>query len=151
MYDKAGKFIKEFYEYYINQLNGSDIMYFDYSDLIYFANLYIKEKKYISEYKFEYVVIDEYQDISDGEYSLVRGTSDNSDANVFAVGDDWQSIYSFRGSKIEYITNFEKYFEQTNIKHIRQTYRNSQELLDTAKLFIEKNPDQIKKELSHLQ
>lgn len=142
------KFIKEFYEYYINQLNGSDIMYFDYSDLIYFANLYIKEKKYISEYKFEYVVIDEYQDISDGEYSLVRGTSDNSDANVFAVGDDWQSIYSFRGSKIEYITNFEKYFEQTNIKHIRQTYRNSQELLDTAKLFIEKNPDQIKKELS---
>ena len=73
---------------------------------------------------FDLLIIDEYQDISDGEYLLARKTADKKMAKVFAVGDDWQSIYSFRGSNIKYITKFDEYFENPTILTIKNTYRN---------------------------
>lgn len=139
------KYINEFYSFYSQNLIGSDIYSFDYADLIYYSNKYISN--FFDNVNFEYVIIDEYQDISDGEYLLARNTADKNNAKVFAVGDDWQSIYSFRGSNISYITKFNKYFENPTILSIKTTYRNSQELVDISSDFIKENKDQIDKDL----
>ena len=64
-----------------------------------------------------------------------------------AVGDDFQSIYSFTGSNIDLITNFKKYFNKSKIKKLKYTYRNSKDLLKITQKFICKNPNQIKKNL----
>lgn len=141
------KYIKDFYHFYASKLYGSQIYGFDYSDLIYYSNKYILQKKFLNEAKYDYVIIDEYQDISDGEYTLARNTSNLSNSNVFAVGDDWQSIYSFRGSNISYIIKFNQFFENPTILTIRNTYRNSQELVNISKAFIEENSSQLQKEL----
>ena len=115
---------------------------------MYYVNKYIVDRKYLTDATgYDYMIIDEYQDISDGEYNLARNTADRSNAKVFAVGDDWQSIYAFRGSNIGYITKFDKYFVNPTILEIKTTYRNSQELIDIAGEFIKENPNQIDKNL----
>ena len=96
---------------------------------------------------FEYIIIDEYQDISRWKYLLAKNTAERTNAKLFAVGDDWQSIYSFNGSRIDYIYDFPKYFTGAKVYTISKTYRNSQELIDVSGNFIEKNDSQIKKNL----
>lgn len=148
---KQFEFINDFYVFYSNKLFGSDIYRFDYSDLMHYANKYIASKKFLNNLNYEYIIIDEYQDISDFEYDLARKTSNKSKSKVFAVGDDWQSIYSFRGSNINYITKFNKYFDKATVLSIKCTYRNSQELVDIAGEFIRKNQNQIDKNLVSLK
>lgn len=144
---KQFKYINDFYIYYSKKLITPEVYGFDYSDLIYYSNKYIKDKRYLNDIDYEYIIVDEYQDISDGEYILAKQTSNITNSKVFAVGDDWQSIYSFRGANINYITNFNKYFEKPEILTITNTYRNSQELIDIAGSFIKENKQQIDKDL----
>ena len=140
-------YINDFYVYYSKRIIDADTYYFDFADLIYYSNKYMNEKLYLNDINYDYIIIDEYQDISDSEYTLARNTSNKSNSKVFAVGDDWQSIYSFRGSNIGYITKFDRYFENPKIMSIRNTYRNSQELVDISGSFIKENKDQIDKDL----
>ncbi|MBR2828224.1 MAG: UvrD-helicase domain-containing protein [Bacilli bacterium] len=141
-------FIQDFYLYYSSRLYRTDIYSFDFSDLLYYVNKYIVDRRYLNGIsKYQYIIIDEYQDISDGEYHLARNTANRCSSRIFAVGDDWQSIYSFRGSNISYITEFQQYFFNPTILSIRKTYRNSQELVDIAGQFIKRNPNQIDKDL----
>lgn len=144
---KEFNYINEFYHYYFKKTFNLETYSFDYSDLIYYSNKYICDKKYLNDVRYDYIIIDEYQDISDREYLLARNTSNKSDSKVFAVGDDWQSIYSFRGSNINYITKFNNYFESPTILSINNTYRNSQELVNISGKFIKENKDQIDKSL----
>ena len=144
---KQYNYFNEFYIYYQSQLYGSEVYKFDYSDLLYYANKYIENIGVNNELNFEYVIIDEYQDISQYKYELTKKTVDRNHAKIYAVGDDWQSIYAFSGSRIEYTYNFKKYFKDAVIFRINKTYRNSQELLDVCGNFIMRNPDQIKKYL----
>ncbi len=146
-YRKQFYYINEFYCYYSKKLINTDITRFDYSDLMFYSNKYMLDKQFLNDLDYDYIIIDEYQDISDGEYTLARNTSNKSRAKVFAVGDDWQSIYSFRGSNISYITKFGNYFTNPTVLSIRKTYRNSQELVDIAGAFIKENADQISKDL----
>ncbi len=139
------KYINEFYKFYQSKIITPDIYGFDYADLIYYSNKYMKE--FLNLESYDYIIIDEYQDISDGEYELARNTSNKTNAKVFAVGDDWQSIYSFRGSNIKYITKFDQYFEKPTIMSIKQTYRNSQELINITSSFIRENKDQLDKKM----
>jgi len=140
-------YIEEFYLYYQSRLFGSENYGFDYSDMIYYANKYIEKVGIDNHLNFEYLIIDEYQDISQERYELTKTIAKKNKAKIVAVGDDWQSIYSFTGSKIEYIYNFQKYFVGSKILKITQTYRNSQQLISYSGDFIMKNPDQIKKQL----
>ena len=140
--------IAEFYNYYNNELyHSSDVRIYDYPDLIYYGNKAIEKNISSSLPKFDYIIIDEYQDISASKYLLTKNTAKAGASKIFAVGDDWQSIYSFSGSKIEYIYNFKKIFPDAKIYRINKTYRNSQELIDTSGEFIMKNSSQIKKNL----
>lgn len=146
MATKQFKYIDEFYKYYQTKLYGSEEYGFDFSDMIYYANRYIN-KIDTNNLNFEYLIIDEYQDISEDRYHLTKNIANRNTAKVVAVGDDWQSIFAFAGSKIEYIYNFLKYFPGAKLLKITSTYRNSQELIDYSGTFVMKNEDQIKKEL----
>lgn len=144
---KQYKYLNEFYVYYQKNLYGAEIYKFDYSDLLYYANKYIENISINNDLNFEYIIIDEYQDISQYKYELAKKTVDRNHAKIYAVGDDWQSIYSFSGSRIEYTYNFKKYFKDAVLFRINRTYRNSQELLNVSGEFVMRNPDQIKKYL----
>lgn len=141
-------YINDFYLYYQNKLFGTTDYGFDFSDMIYYANKYIETINTNNKLNFEYLIIDEYQDISQERYEFTKKIALRNRAKIVAVGDDWQSIYAFTGSKIEYIYNFQKYFKGAKLLKITNTYRNSQSLIDYSGNFIMKNQDQIKKELT---
>lgn len=140
------KWLKRFLKYYSHARFSRGIYEFDYSDLIYFARKYIERLDY-RIFNYDYVLIDEYQDISFERYTLLQKTMERTRAKLIAIGDDWQSIYAFSGSQIEYMYNFQKYFPEARMLKIRQTFRNPQTLVNTAGEFIMRNPDQIKKSL----
>lgn len=140
-------YINDFYKYYQRKLYGSETYGFDFSDMIYYSNLYINTIGKDSDLNFEYLIIDEYQDISEERYHLTQNIARRNTAKVVAVGDDWQSIFAFAGSKIEYIYNFLNYFPGAKLLKITNTYRNSKELVNYSGTFIMRNDDQIKKEL----
>lgn len=119
--------------------------YIDFSDMINNAARYICDGKYTNPYKV--VIVDEYQDISKPRYNLLKALRDSSDYKLFCVGDDWQSIYRFAGSDVNYILNFEKYWGQTKIGKIETTYRFPKRLIEASGCFVMENPSQIKKRL----
>lgn len=144
---KQKEFIIDFFNYYEDKLKRSETKGYDFSDLLYYANLYIEQVGTVNNIKYDYIIIDEYQDISKERYEFTKILAKKNNAKVVAVGDDWQSIYAFTGSKISYIYNFQKYFKGAKLLKITRTYRNSQELINTTGKFIMKNEQQIKKQL----
>ncbi|MBP5443655.1 MAG: UvrD-helicase domain-containing protein [Treponema sp.] len=128
---------------YQNHLVSKNLI--DFSDMINNAADRIKAGCEIPPYK--YIIVDEYQDISKSRFNLIKTIADRTDAKVFCVGDDWQSIYRFAGSDISLFTDFSKFFGHTEILKIEKTYRNSQNLIDEASRFILQNPKQMKKSL----
>lgn len=117
----------------------------DFSDMILDATDIVNSGFKIPAYK--YVIIDEFQDISVSRYKLVKAILEATGAHLLCVGDDWQSIYRFSGSDLGVFTDFEEYFGFTKIMKIEKTYRNSQELIDSASAFIMRNPFQMEKSL----
>ncbi len=96
---------------------------------------------------YKYIVIDEFQDIARQRFNLTKALVDVTGAKVVAVGDDWQSIYAFAGSDITLFQRFLELMGNGREMQITHTYRNSQELIDIAGSFVQKNPSQIKKRL----
>lgn len=144
---KQFEYIMSFYHFYTRSLFGDpNKVGFDYSDMIYYAKKYIEELS-ASAFNYEYVIIDEYQDISYGRYELTIKTLTRNHAKLTAIGDDWQSIYAFTGSKIEYTYNFQRMFPNAKLYRIQHTYRTVQNLADITGAFIMKNDSQIKKHL----
>lgn len=117
----------------------------DFQDMISRATDSVIKGKYCPECK--YIIIDEFQDISCGRYQLIKAIREKRLANLFCVGDDWQSIYRFTGCDVAYLSQFEKYFGYSKVLKIERTYRNSQELIDVVGPFIMANPNQIKKDM----
>lgn len=105
----------------------------------------VKEMKQKLDYK--YVIVDEYQDISKQRFDLTKALSEVTDAKIIAVGDDWQSIYAFSGSDITLFTKFAEKMGYAKMLKIVKTYRNSQDVIDIAGNFIQKNAEQISKRL----
>lgn len=130
------------YQKYQNYLLENNLIDFD--DMIIKATNLLKNNFY---HEYQYIIIDEYQDISYARYLLIREIKQQTKAKLLAVGDDWQAIYGFSGSCIDLFTNFSKYFEDAKIMYLVATYRNSQQLLNITTNFILKNPFQIAKEL----
>lgn len=96
---------------------------------------------------YDYIFVDEYQDISLQRFDLCEKLSKCSNAKIVAVGDDWQSIFRFSGAKVELFTRFEEMMGYANVLKITKTYRNAQELIDIAGNFVMENESQIKKNL----
>lgn len=120
----------------------------DFEDMINESARVLNEVKEMKEkLDFKYLIVDEYQDISRQRFDLVKAFSEVTDAKIMAVGDDWQSIYAFSGSDITLFTKFEEKMGYAKLMKIVRTYRNSQEVIDIAGNFIQKNTSQIQKSL----
>ena len=131
------------YERYLNKNNA-----IDFSDMINKSAILLKESETVrSQINFKYIIVDEYQDISRQRFNLVEALHANSNAKIIAVGDDWQSIYAFSGSDITLFTKFSEIMGYAELLSITKTYRNSQEVIDIAGNFIQKNTSQIRKNL----
>ena len=117
----------------------------DFSDMI--NEVAVKIGNSASLPKYKYVIVDEYQDISQSRFNFLKSIITATNAKLLCVGDDWQSIYRFAGSDISLFTDFEKYLGFTNLLKIEKTYRNSQQLIDEASTFVMKNPLQLIKQL----
>lgn len=96
---------------------------------------------------YDYIFVDEYQDISLQRFDLCERLSKASNAKIIAVGDDWQSIFRFSGAQIDLFTKFEEKMGYADVLKITRTYRNSQELINIAGGFVMENQKQIKKDL----
>lgn len=135
------KEIMKCYICYESYLNKEGLM--DFNDMI---NIATSKLKY-SSVRYKYIIIDEYQDTSISKFNFIKELVKLSDANLFVVGDDFQSIYRFAGSNVSIITCFRKYFPFAKIIKLKNTYRNPNRLVKIAGKFIMKNPYQIKKKL----
>lgn len=131
------------YERYLKEHNAVD-----FQDMINESARILREVKEMKQQlDFKYIIVDEYQDISRQRFDLVTALSEVTNAKIIAVGDDWQSIYAFSGSDITLFTKFAEKMGYAKLLKIVNTYRNSQEVIDIAGNFIQKNKMQITKEL----
>ncbi len=134
-------FVENVYDHYQEQLKINH--YIDFEDMI--NEAYQKLDNIKLNYK--YVIIDEYQDISQQRFNLAKKISEVSDSKIIAVGDDFQSIFAFAGSDISLFTEFSQLMGYASLLKITHTYRNSQQLIDVAGNFVMSNQKQIKKQL----
>lgn len=136
----------EVYDYYQDRLKQKNEI--DFSDMINDAEKLLGEMEDAHvKLTYKYIIIDEFQDIARQRFNLTKRLADITGAKVVAVGDDWQSIYAFAGSDISLFTKFLELMGTGRELQITHTYRNSQELIDIAGGFIQKNQAQIKKRL----
>ena len=100
----------------------------------------------LSKYQniFKYILVDEYQDTNHSQYLIIRALSDKFQ-NICVVGDDAQSIYSFRGANINNILNFQKDFPDSKIFRLEQNYRSTKNIVNAANSLIENNQKRLKK------
>ncbi len=117
----------------------------DFDDMIVYAKELVKKHGFRRNY--QYIIIDEYQDISKIRFELILEILKNTNAKLMCVGDDYQAIYGFSGSNLSIFLHFFKYFPDARRIDIRNTYRNSYELVNTSIKFIKKNPHQLKKNI----
>ncbi len=134
------------YDYYQKYLSDSNQI--DFADMIIEAYEYLQENKDSgNKLPYKYVIIDEFQDVAKQRFNLAKRLAEITDAKIIAVGDDWQSIFAFAGADITLFLKFIEMMGSGNELLIHHTYRNSQELIDIAGNFIQKNSSQIKKHL----
>lgn len=133
----------EIYQYYQNRLRQSNTMDFD--DLLLYTNILFRDNPEILEKyrnQFQYILVDEYQDTNFAQHLIVKQLAEAHN-RVCVVGDDAQSIYSFRGANIDNILNFKSSFPKTEIFKLEQNYRSTQNIVNAANSLIKKNKGQI--------
>lgn len=148
---KLSKFWKHYFLNLIQEYNQwlRQNHWIDFEDMILEATIAIEKREVLFPY--QYVIVDEYQDISKDRFLLLQAIKKNYSSTIIVVGDDWQSIFGFSGSEMRLFTEFPTFFKEANVLKITNTYRNSQELIDIAGNFVMKNPIQIKKQLRSLK
>lgn len=134
--------ILEIYQMYLRELEASGFLDFD--DLITYANKLITLNKRTIKYKL--VIIDEFQDTSLVRFNLIQSILKQNNGKLFAVGDDYQSIYRFSGCDLEIFINLNKFVHNVKRINLNHNYRNPQNLINVANQFILKNPRQIPKQ-----
>ena len=137
--------VSEIYRRYSSKCRNANAMDFD--DLLLYTNILFKNNpailaKYQS--KFRYILVDEYQDTNVAQYLIVKRLAEVH-KNICVVGDDAQSIYSFRGARIENILNFRRDYPGFAEFKLEQNYRSTQNIVNAANSLIEKNENRLKK------
>ncbi len=119
----------------------------DFDDLLFNTNILLRDHPktlYKYQHKFKYILVDEYQDTNFSQYVIVKQLA-AAFRNLCVVGDDAQSIYSFRGANIQNILNFEKDYPELNTYKLEQNYRSTKNIVGAANSVIGKNKEQLKK------
>jgi DNA helicase-4 len=155
------------YQQYQKHLKEHDEI--DFEDMINEATTYVENGRFLAPWR--YIMVDEFQDISQSRARLVRALRDSrwpnltnkpaskfsaidssrlkqgQPASVFCVGDDWQAIYRFSGADISLTTGFSQYFGHTSENVLDQTFRFNDRISEVATRFISQNPEQITKDI----
>ena len=147
--DRAAKVpaLRDIYQRYWERCRQADAMDFD--DLLFYTFLLFRDHpEVLARYQdqFRYILVDEYQDTNFTQHSIVLQLAKNHQ-HVCVVGDDAQSIYSFRGADIDNILYFTKVYPDTKVFKLEQNYRSTQTIVRAANSLIEKNQWQIRKEV----
>lgn len=135
------------YAVYQNRLRQAMAMDFD--DILFNINVLFRDCKDVLEkyqHRFQYILVDEYQDTNFAQYLIVKKLAEYY-RNICVVGDDAQSIYSFRGATIENILNFRSNYPDATIYKLEENYRSTQNIINAANSVIENNEHQIPKHL----
>ena len=135
----------QIYKQYVDRCFKAGAMDFD--DLLLKTNELLNSyPDTLSKYQniFRYILVDEYQDTNHSQYLIIRSLSDKFQ-NICVVGDDAQSIYSFRGANINNILNFQKDFPDSKIFRLEQNYRSTKNIVNAANSIIEYNQKRLKK------
>ena len=145
--DQAARIPKtaEIYLEYVKRCKNAGAMDFD--DLLLMTNILFKNHpEILAKYQqmFRYILVDEYQDTNFSQYLIVKRLAEKHQ-NICVVGDDAQSIYSFRGARIENILNFKNDYPGFNTYKLEQNYRSTQVIVDAANSLIAKNKHQLQK------
>ena len=138
--------IVDIYDLYVYKCKQAGVMDFD--DILLNMNILLRDNPAALESisgRFRYLMVDEYQDTNFAQYLILKKLS-QAHKNLCVVGDDSQSIYAFRGAKIENILNFKKDYPQHHIFRLEQNYRSTQVIVNAANSVIEKNSARIPKE-----
>jgi len=142
-YELAFPVINDYLEYTTNK------SYLDFNDLITKTKDLFKNHDDIRERfqnKFQYILVDEFQDVNNLQVELTKYLI-TPETQLFCVGDDWQSIYGFRGSNVEYIVHFDRYFPNAQIIKLDQNYRSERNIVEASNEVIKNNKHQIGKEI----
>lgn len=145
--DRAAKrpMLVELYDLYTKKCKQSGVMDFD--DILLNMNILLRDHpealKEIAA-RFSYIMVDEYQDTNFAQYLILKKLS-QFHRNLCVVGDDSQSIYAFRGAKVENILNFKKDYPDCHIYRLERNYRSTQVIVDAANSLIAKNSNRIPK------
>jgi DNA helicase II / ATP-dependent DNA helicase PcrA len=147
--DKAMRMpaILEIYKEYVKRCRLSGAMDFD--DLLLITNILFRDyPDILAKYqqRFDYILVDEYQDTNYAQYLIIKKLA-AVHRNICVVGDDAQSIYSFRGARIENILNFQSDYPSHKIFKLEQNYRSSQTIVNAANSIIARNKKQIPKKV----
>lgn len=135
----------DIYQNYVDRCFKAGAMDFD--DLLLRTNeLLNRYPEVLAKYqdRFRYILVDEYQDTNHSQYLIVKALSDRYQ-NICVVGDDAQSIYSFRGANISNILNFQKDYENVGMYRLEQNYRSTKNIVNAANSIIAKNKNQLEK------
>ena len=97
--------------------------------------------------RFHYIIVDEYQDLSALRQEFLRLLLESSQANLFAVGDDWQAIYGFSGSRVDFTLNFRRFWGDFSLHRISKTYRFGPTIARLSSSFIMQDHTQIRKQI----
>lgn len=137
--------IKDIFREYSNRLRAANTMDFD--DLLFYTNrLFRDHPDVLRNYqeRFQFILVDEYQDTNFAQYLVIKQLAEEHH-RVCVVGDDAQSIYSFRGANIDNILSFEKTYPEGKTFKLEQNYRSTQNIVNAANSLISQNVEQIKK------
>ena len=137
--------ISDIYKWYQGRCFQAGAMDFD--DLLLYTNILFRDHlDVLAKYQrqFQYILVDEYQDTNFAQHLIVSRLSEPHQ-KVFVVGDDAQSIYSFRGANIDNMLRFKDNYQSCHIFKLEQNYRSTQTIVDAANSLITKNKEQIKK------
>lgn len=137
--------IGDIYELYQRKLRQAGVMDFD--DILLNMNILLRDnKEALADIaaRFSYIMVDEYQDTNYSQYIIIKRLA-TAHRNICVVGDDSQSIYAFRGAKIENILNFKKDYPECRLYRLERNYRSTQTIVDAANSVIAKNEGRIPK------
>jgi DNA helicase-4 len=143
-YKVAIPIIKRYIQYCVNK------SYLDFNDLISTTiSLFKNQPDIIHQFqnKFKYILVDEFQDVNSLQVDLIKLLL-TDETQLFCVGDDWQSIYGFRGSNVSYIVEFEKYFTNSETIKLNLNYRSTQNIVSASNEVIKNNKFKVEKEVS---
>lgn len=135
----------DIYQNYVDRCFKAGAMDFD--DLLLRTNeLLNRFPEVLAKYqdRFRYILVDEYQDTNHSQYLIIKALSDKFQ-NICVVGDDAQSIYSFRGANISNILNFQKDYDDVAMYRLEQNYRSTRNIVNAANSIIAKNKNQLEK------